>query len=314
MIAAQRDFLMRFLGSYLRPGSPYRGLVMAVSALVVLSFMRRAIRAPLARYVQAQALRKGNADVFLITFDRVFTAVSAIVVIVAASASFRLLGLTIALLGTMLGWALQVPIRGLAAWVMVSLTRPFRVGDRIRVANVTGDVLDIQLNHILLNQVGGTVQGEEPSGRGIFVPNAILFGEEIINYNYFEREAGVPDAPKGLMLDEVPVRITFGSDYALATRLCVDAARRAVAELMGASDEEPFTRVEFMPWGVLLRVRYRTVPVKRQEVSSRVTELIWAAFREHEDAVKFCLPSSTADVLRQPGGDKPPMSTGMELD
>ena len=32
--------------------------------------------------------------------------------------------------GMLLGWSLQAPVSGLAAWVMVTLKRPFRIGDR----------------------------------------------------------------------------------------------------------------------------------------------------------------------------------------
>lgn len=299
------DAFLRALG----PESPFRSIVLALATLVLLIFAHRLTRRRLAAYLDAQAHKPENAAAFLRTYTAVWKVLIAIAVVVAASGSFALMGLTIGFFGTMLGWSLQAPIRGIAAWVMVVLKRPFRIGDRITVANVTGDVIDIQLNHILLNQVGGTVQGEERSGRGIFVPNAMLFGEEIINYNYFAtQDASAAPAGSKFMLDEVLVRVTLASDYQFARELSLEAARTAVAEIVGETDEAPFTRVEFTAWGVLLRVRFKTIPARRQEVSTRVTELIWKAFRAHADRVEFCLPVQVAGVARAGGESPPPMA------
>ena len=288
------EWFLRALG----PESAYRSIAMALATLVVLIVAHKVTRRKLAAYLGAQAHKPENAAAFLRTYSAAWKVLIAIAVVVAASGSFALMGLTIGFLGTMLGWSLQAPIRGIAAWLMVLLKRPFRVGDRITVAGVTGDVLDIQLNHILLNQVGGTVQGEERSGRGIFVPNAILFDQQIINYNYFGREEPSAAAPGSrFMLDEVLVRVTLGCDYDLARRLCIDAAAQAVAELIGETDQAPFTRTEFLVWGVLVRVRYKTIPARRQEVSSRVTELIWKAFLDHAGRVAFGVPVEVNELL-----------------
>lgn len=299
------DTLLKLVG----PDSPLRNVIMALATLVILVYLHKVTRGRLARYLKRQAHRPENADVFLRGYDIVYKILMAILVLAAAGGSFPLLGLSVAFLGTVLGWSLQVPIRGLAAWVMVLLKRPFRIGDRISVAGVTGDVTDIQLNHIILNQVGGTVAGEERSGRGILIPNAMLFDNLITNYNYFakeDQESSIP--PSRFMLDEVLVRVTFGSDQALARRLCVEAAQEALDEIVGGSEEKSFTRSEFLGWGILLRVRYQTIPARRAEASSRVTQLIWESFNRNRDRVQFCMPVSTADVVRMPEENPPPMA------
>jgi len=292
----------------LAPDSSQRGLVMALTALVLMVCLQKLLRRWLGAYIEERAQKSENAEAFFKIYRIVWKVLIAIVVLVAASGSFRLLGLSIGFLGTLLGWSLQVPIRGVAAWLMVLTTKPFRIGDRISIAGVVGDVTDIQLNHTILNQVGGSVQGEERSGRGILVPNAMLFSENIFNYNYFAKEdMAVPSASSKYMLDEVLVRITFGSDHDLAARFGIDAARQATEEIIGQPDVQPFTRTEFMAWGVLLRVRYKTIAAKRQEVSSRITELIWAAIRDNSGKVDFCFPSSSATIVKPKEKPKPPV-------
>ena len=62
-------------------------------------------------------------------------------------------------LGMILGWSQQAPVTGIAAWLMLILKRPFKIGQRVIIAGITGDVVDITLTHVILNQVGGTVAG-----------------------------------------------------------------------------------------------------------------------------------------------------------
>ncbi len=290
---------LKALQEALSVGSPLRSVLMAALTAVVLVCIYVQTRRRLAAFFARTAHKPENAATFLRGYAMVWKLVIAIFVTIAAAGSFSMIGLTVGFLGTMLGWSLQAPIRGLAAWVMVVLKRPFRRGDRISVGGVTGDVVDIQLNHIVLNQVGGTVQGEERSGRGIHIPTAMLFGEHVINYNLFDKsDEGVSKEGHsvGTMLDEVIARVTFGTDFELAKRLCVDSARDALREIVGGFESEPFTRAEFLPSRVMIRVRYMTVPSRRQEISSRVTELIWKRFSQHRDKVGFDCPVAEVDV------------------
>ena len=86
--------------------------------------------------------------------------------------------------GMFLGWSLQGPISGLAAWFLVSVIRPFSVGDRVQLPSysLVGDIVHITPLYTILNQVGGSVGSEEPTNRTILIPNAMLFSALVINY------------------------------------------------------------------------------------------------------------------------------------
>ena len=71
--------------------------------------------------------------------------------------------------------------------MMIILKRPFKIGDRVIISGITGDVVDINLTHVLLNQVGGTIGG--------LIPNATLFGQIISNYALEEFGGKATDAP-----------------------------------------------------------------------------------------------------------------------
>jgi len=111
--------------------------------------------------------------------------------------------------GLLLGWSLQAPVSGMAAWVMISLKRPFRVGDRIQLPSLglVGDVVNFSPMYTMLNQVGGAVGSEEAVGRPILIPNAMLFSNVVINYTARQDAA--------FILDEVVVRVTYDTDWRL---------------------------------------------------------------------------------------------------
>lgn len=273
---AIRRIYLRYLSEY----SPYRGAGLAVLTLVVLVILKKHATRLVRQYAQPKLHKPENLERFLKTWNTLWKVVIGLFVIIALSGSLRLLGLSAAFLGMMLGWSLQAPVTGLAAWLMIVLKRPFRIGDRVIIAGIIGDVSDITLTHVIMNQVGGTIGGEEPSGRAVLIPNAILFGQVIMNYTLQE----------DYMLDEVPVRLTFDSDYALAEKIMLGAAREVAADTIKQTGQEPFTRCEFFDAGVLVRLRYQTIPARRQETSSEITERIMAGFKANYPAVKYCYP------------------------
>ena len=111
--------------------------------------------------------------------------------------------------GMLLGWSLQAPVSGFAAWVMVIMMRPYKLGDRIQFPSLglIGDVVKFSPMYLTLNQVGGTIGSEEPVGRMIHVPNAMLFAQVAINYTC------ATERVRSYILDEAVFRITLDSDW-----------------------------------------------------------------------------------------------------
>lgn len=268
----------RFLG----PDSPYRSLILVVATLLVLIGLKKYLTRKVRAQLKANAFLEENARSFMKTWHGVWKFVIAVLVIMAMSGSFRLLGLTAGFIGMMLGWSLQQPVTGIAAWLMIILKKPFRIGDRVIIAGITGDVTAISLTHVTLNQVGGSIGGEERCGRGILIPNAILFQNVIINYTLEQK----------YMLDEVPVRLTFDCDWERAKELMIAAAREATADIIKETHQEPFIRAEFLEYGALVRLRYNTIPVQRQEISTNIIEKLLASFRAEYPRVKFAIPAT----------------------
>jgi len=254
-------------------------IMLSLSAIILVyilvnTFLKRA----LIKKVRTKRM-KHNIIVFASLISYLFVFLSVIFLIISVTGSGVSLGVAAGLLTAGLGWALQRPITGVAAWIMIITSKPFAVGDRIIVGGVKGDVNNITLTHIHLKEFGGTIGGEETSGRIIFVPNSILFEQNIINYT----------SQNNYILDEVIFTITHASDIDKANEIAKKTAEKITQDITEHVHQKPFTRCNFQPSGVDVRVRYYTVAEDRQEISSKITEEISKKINK-ETKVKFAYP------------------------
>ncbi len=293
---------IRFWQRYMGEDSPYRGLVLVILTLLFLINLKAYLTRAMKRKLKEHAFLEENAASFLKVWNGSWKFIIAILVLMAMSGSLRLLGLTAGFFGMMLGWSLQQPVTGVAAWLMIILKKPFKIGDRVIIAGITGDVTGITLTHVILNQVGGSIGGEEKSGRGILIPNAILFQNTIINYTLDQE----------YMLDEVPVRLTFDSDWGLAKKIMVAAAGEVTKDIIAKTGEQPFIRAEFLDWGILVRLRYKTVPAKRQEISTYIIEILLREFGKEYPRVRFATPSQSIRYRPDVGTGNPVPETSSQ--
>ena len=102
------------------------------------------------------------------------------------------------------------------------------------------------------------------------------------------------------ILDEVPVRVTYDSDWDEAERILIAAARTVMADTIAQTGEEPFIRAELFDAGVLIRLRYKTTPTDRQKNSSDIVKIVFHEFTK-SDKVRFCYPHS--EVIYQWKGE-----------
>ncbi|HSJ08241.1 MAG TPA: mechanosensitive ion channel domain-containing protein [Longimicrobiales bacterium] len=132
---------------------------------------------------------------------------------------------SVGLLGLALSWALQAPIESFAGWLLNSFKSYYRVGDRIAVGDVFGDVYRIDVLNTTVWEAGGpgkSVQGAQPTGALITFPNSEVLRTSVVNYTR--------DYP--YMWDEVTVGVTNESDLAYAMDLVAGVAGRIVGPAM----------------------------------------------------------------------------------
>jgi small-conductance mechanosensitive channel len=266
----------------------FMGVVIVGAAI----FYRKATR-KMRQFAVHHAYKAQNALTFFFIWRYAFMLTVAVTVIVLFGDTLGALGLSLTFLATLLSWGLREPIMNLAAWLMIVLRKPYRIGDRVILGDQVGDVKDLNIMYTVLEQVGGTVGGEERSGRGVMIPNQYLFYWTVINYTLDDE----------YILDEAPVRLTFDSDIERAEQIMLRHAREVTAEFIRETQFEPYVRFEMIPSGVIARVRYRTPAVDRQRVLTEIVDRIFKEFA-HTEGLRFAYVMGSAAYIQEP--DKPP--------
>jgi small-conductance mechanosensitive channel len=247
--------------------------------------------------------RRGKPPAEAQMVGRLFDLVGGVGILLAFAGSMGKLGAFGAMFaafgGMLLGWSLQAPVSGFAAWVLVSIKRPFRPGDRIQLPSLglTGDVKDVGLMYTMLNQVGGSIGSEEAVGRYILLPNAMLFSQVVINYTVLQ------DSP--YMLDEVVIRITYDSDWEEAEAILLRAAEAATGDIIQATGMRPYIRSDMYDYGVYLRLRYQTRVKDRAEIAYKITKSIFTDVQRTprvDMAIPFIYSNRAALEQREGGG------------
>lgn len=87
-----------------------------------------------------------------------------------------------AVLALFVGVALSTPLGNLGAGILLGLTQPVRLGDRVTVGEVTGAVEEITLIHTVL---------VTDDGRRIFVPNSQMVSSVVVNRSILDPRRAV---------------------------------------------------------------------------------------------------------------------------
>lgn len=282
-----------------------QGAITAVVTIVILYVFYKVTKGIVVRAMLKQQRKEAQIKQFTTMWKYTVMLSGVLFVVVSMSAGLAAMGLTVAFVSMILGWSLQRPVTGVAAWLMVMIKKPFVIGDRIIIQGVKGDVLDISPTHILIGEVGGTVGGEEASNRGILIPNAVLFDQMVINY--------AVDEESKYILDEVPVRVSYDSDYRLAEKTLIECAREVTKAIVEETGKEPAVRAEFFDSGIMMRLRYQSIAVDRQEISSNIVGKIVDAFARSE-RLGFAYPHSAVEYKAVEKASLPPTFKELDLE
>ena len=226
------------------------------------------------------------------------------------------IGVVLGLGAAGLAFAMQEVVGAIAGWFNILSGSIFRVGDRIQMGGVRGDVIDITplrtkiMEMGAANEDGSWVAGRQYTGRIVAVSNKMTFTEPVFNYS----------TVFGFIWEELTVPVPYDADWHRAEQILRDevasvsatpGAQEAIKE-MAARYPVPLADVEprvFMRatdnWNELA-ARF-VVPVRSARlVKDGVTRRVLDRFA----AEGIPVASATSDVtvhLDRPGqpGDEP---------
>lgn len=134
---------------------------------------------------------------------------------------------SLGLIGLALSWSLQTPIESFTGWLFNSFKGYYRIGDRISVGDVVGDVYRIDFLTTTVWEIGspyrqGYLQAEQPTGRLVTFPNNEVLAGSVVNYT--------SDFP--YVWDELVVGVANESDIRLSMRVLEEAANELLSDYM----------------------------------------------------------------------------------
>ena len=199
------------------------------------------------------------------------------------------LGIVVGLTAAGLAFAMQEVVGAIAGWFNIMLGRIYRVGDRVRVGGVEGDVIDVTPLRTKLLEIGSAsgdswVKGRQYTGRIVTVSNKATFTDAVFNYSgafeYIWEELMLPvrhdadrDEAERIMHEEA-VRI---SNTAEAQR-AIDAMARRYP--MPRTELEPRVYLRATDNWTEVAARF-VVPVRgARAAKDELTRRITARFRE----------------------------------
>lgn len=131
---------------------------------------------------------------------------------------------SLGLASLILGLALQAPLTSFFAWVYILVRQPYRVGDRIKIGDSTGDVIDVSYLDTTLWEFGGDyLSTDHPSGRLIKFPNSKVLGASVYNYSW-------PLFP--YIWNEIKFQVAYNSDLKWIAETMQRVAEEEVGEAM----------------------------------------------------------------------------------
>jgi small-conductance mechanosensitive channel len=147
-----------------------------------------------------------------------------LVLLSAISQTWYTVPVALGLVSVLTGFALQTPLTSFVGWVFILSRRPYRVGDRIKIAGVTGDVIDVSYLDTTLWEFGGQyLSTDHPSGRVVKFPNSIVLNSPVYNYSW---------TPFPYIWDEIRFYVAYNSDLDFVADVMMSVAKAELGETM----------------------------------------------------------------------------------
>ena len=212
-----------------------------------------------------------------------------LIVIFNAAGGIGSISAVIGLAGAGLAIALQDPIVSLVGWFLIIGKYGIRVGDRIEINGVKGDVIDVGMLRVAVTEVGNLLSGDQSTGRMVFFPNSFIFKGHFFNYS----------TTNSFIWDEVHILVTYESPWKKALDIIVKIAEEASRDVVEKAREnqeklarqfnvslgnpEAYAYVNIADSGVDLVLRFLSEIKLRRTMRDRICREILEAFEKEKD-------------------------------
>jgi hypothetical protein len=237
------------------------------------------------------------------TLRNVFAIAGFVIIVLIWLPTGNNLAIALGILGAGLAIASQEMIGSLAAGLNIWLGNIYRIGDRVRVGEVVGDVMDISLLRTTVMEVGEWVKADQYTGRVVTVANREVWTNPVYNYTQHW----------GYLWDEITLPITYESDWQRAADIMLEHGQTytealqadAEAKLRRMIDRYPLKDTKVEPtlyvamtdnW-IEMTLRFVVDAQERRGVKGRLHRDLLQHFQGEE---KIAVASTTIEIVGFP--------------
>lgn len=203
---------------------------------------------------------------------------------------------SLGIVGFAVTFALQQPLFSLIGWFYIMVKRPYQVGDRVKIDDSKGDVVEVDFFVTTLWEINGDlVSSHQPSGRIVTLPNSVVLSSHVYNYSW----EGFP-----YVWNELGVQVSYETDLQFTRELLVDVANEYLGDEMAEHvadyrrrldetpvelevEERPTVNVHQRESWIEFRLRYLVHPRRGARTRNELYTRIIDRLNEHPDRVSF---------------------------
>ena len=207
----------------------FLSLVVVVVTLIVYRVICNAIKRRVEDATRLQSIRVAARNVLAV--------VGFVIILLIWLPTGNNLAIVLGILGAGLAIASQEMIGSLVAGLNIWIGNLYRVGDRVRIGEVVGDVMDISLLRTTVMEVGEWVKADQYTGRIVTVANRVVWVNPVYNFTQHW----------GYLWDEITLPITYESDWQRAAELMLEHGQTYTAELQADAEAKLSRLVDRYP-------------------------------------------------------------------
>jgi len=222
----------------------------------------------LGRLLQRTRLDIGIQHAITTITTYVIILIGLVILLQTAGIDLTTLNVLVGALGIGVGFGLQNIVNNFISGLIILLERPIKIGDRIEVGPIEGDVVKIggRSTTVLTND-----------NISVIVPNSKFIIETVVNWSHNERTVRF----------RIPVSVAYGTDTRLVEKTLLEVAKENPDVL---DNPEPAVRfLEFGDSGLMFELRAWTMTLihKKGKLISSLNFSIDEKFRERNIEIPF---------------------------
>ncbi len=210
------------------------------------------------------------------------------------------IGVALGVAGAGIAFALQEVIISLAGWFSIMIGGIVGVGQRIKVGDVKGDIIDIGVMNTTVMEIGDWVNGDLYNGRIVTLANSFVFKEKVHNYS----------AEYPFLWDEIIVPLRTESDYQLARKVFTNVLNEVCGQYASNSEKQwgkltdkyrveeaqvqPMVTLQFDENWISLTLRYIVDYKKRRSTKDIIYTRLLEEISKYDDIIMIA--TSTLEI------------------